>query len=299
MSLASFMAVSRASTASPDKYDLTASDTHNANGNGAYSPNGVYPGFKNTNGRTLVDATLIGGQKTLVIIVAGQSNCCSVSPTPYVATNALSHGLNIYDGGVYKMQDPLLGSSHTPTAGNPPLCGSWVSRLGDKLIAGGVASRVIMVPAAMAGSWIGDHDPAVTPMNNYQRIQVALRRCATLGYTPDAIIWHQGENDSGSGTPQATYQAILGRIIAQSRTDGYAGPWFIDTVSWNNGTPSAAIQAAQAAVVNHAAGIWAGANADSLDNSFRQPDMGHFSDVGMDAVASLAVTALHAYGAPF
>lgn len=296
MILSAFMG---GSLAPSDPYDLTGSDTHNANGNGAYAPNGVYPGFSNTNGRVQVDPTLVGGQSTLVILVAGQSNCCSVSPSAYTATNALSQCLNIYNGGVYKMKDPLLGSSHTPTSGNPPLCGSWVSRLGDKLIAGGVAARVIMVPCGMAGSWIGDWDPAVSPINNYQRILVALRRCATAGLTPSAIIWHQGENDGGSGTSSATYQAVFNRIVAQSRIDGYAGPWFVDTVTWGPGVAYPTIQAAQAAVVNHGAGIWAGANADSLDNTFRQPDQGHFTDAGMDAVASLVVTALHAFGPPF
>ncbi len=301
MSLAAFMAVAgmKGSSGPSDPYDLTASDTHDATGNGVYSSNGVYPGLRNTNGRTRVDATLVGGQRTLVIIVPGQSNCCSVAPTAYVATSPQSHCLNIYDGGVYLMQDPILGASHFVPTGNPQLGGSWVSRLGDKLIAAGYADRVIMVPCGMAGSWIGDWDPAASPINNYQRIRVALRRCSSRGLTPDAIIWHQGENDSGSGTAAATYTAIGNRMIAQTRTDGYAGPWFINTVSWNGGTVSSTIQGAQAAMVNHSSAVWAGFNADTLGLTYRQVDMGHLNDTGMDACASGVVTALHAYGAPF
>ena len=60
-----------------------------------------------------------------------------------------------------------------------------------------------------------------------------------------------------------------------------------------------AIQAAQAGIVNHAAVIWAGPNADSLTGSNRQTDNTHFTDSGADAYAGLWQTALVAYGAPF
>ncbi|MGM4929702.1 sialate O-acetylesterase [Tardiphaga sp. 619_E2_N8_5] len=297
MSIVAFSAVMKGATALPDKYDLGGSDSHGNTGNGAYANNGNYPGYRNTNGRTQVDATLVGGQKTLVIIVIGQSNACSVSSTPYTPSNSLAHNLNIYDGGVYRMKDPPLGCSQTPVTGSPP-AGAWMGRLADKLINASVAARVIMVPAAMAGSYIGDHDPAGTQPNNYIRLKVALLRCAALGLTPDAVIWMQGEGDNVAGTSQANYTAALNRIIAQSRTDGYSGPWFVNKTTWNAGAASATIQAAQDAVINHGTGIWAGANTDSLNNTNRQ-DLCHFTDAAMDSVASLMLTALQAYGAPF
>lgn len=298
MSVADFGAVMGGANFAPDKFDLQASDSHGATGNGAFANNGSYPGYRNTNGRVQVDAALIGGQKTLTIIIVGQSNACSVSPTPYVATSPLAHNLNIYDGGVYHMQDPPLGCSQTPIGGAPGPCGTWLGRLADKLIAAGNAARVIMVPAAMAGSYVGDHDPSAATPNNYQRLKVALLRCQAAGLTPDAVIWMQGEGDNVSGTTGAVYTATLNRIIAQSRVDGYAGPWFVNETTWNGGVPSATIEAAQAAVVNHSAGIWAGANTDVIDNSGRQ-DLCHFTDASMDAVAGLIKNALNAYGAPF
>lgn len=301
MTLAAYASVVRGAPGIPDKYDLQPSDSHLNNGNGAYSANGSYPGWRNTNGRTQVDATLINGQKTLTIICVGQSNMCSVAPTPYVPSNSLAHNLNIYDGGVYRLKDPPLGCSQTTNGVNIPsgANGAWLSRLADKLINAGSCARAIMVPAGHAGSWVGDWDPAASTPNHYTRIKVALLRCAALGLTPDAIIWMQGENDAGSGTSQTTYQTILGRVIAQSRTDGYSGPWFVNVQTLNGGTHSATIAAAQAAIVNHASGIWAGANCDSLGSANWQADQGHFNDTGMDAVATLMLSALQAYGAPF
>ena len=121
-----------------------------------------------------------------------------------------------------------------------------------------------MVPASMAGSWVGDWDPAKCGCNNYVRLRVALLRCFALGYMPDAIIWHQGEGDSGSNTPQANYQASASRMIAQSRLEGYSGPWFVCQVSWNGSATNNNIRAAQAALVNHSLGIYAGADTDTL-----------------------------------
>lgn len=298
MSLAAFNSVVRGATSQPDKYDLQASDSHGNDSAGATSNNGSYPGYRNRNGRTQVDATLVGGQKTLVIIVLGQSNACAVSPTAYTPTNSLVHNLNIYDGGVYRFKDNPLGCSQTPVGSNQTPAGSWLGRLGDKLINASVAARVIMVPAAMAGSYVRDHDPTLSTTNNYIRLKVALLRCADKGYTPDAIIWMQGEGDNVAGTSQSAYQTALGHIIAQSRSDGYSGPWFINKTTWNAGAASTTIQAAQDATINHGAGIWAGANTDAYNNTFRQ-DLCHFTDTGMDNVATDVKTALAAYGAPF
>lgn len=292
MSVFSIQSVLYVPTSQPDKYDLAPSDNHNNNGNGSY------PGYQNVNGRTQVDATLVGGQKTLVIIVVGQSNACAVAPTAFTPSSSLVHNLNIYDGGVYRMKDNPLGCSQTPIVGNSTPAGTWLGRLGQKLIDGGVAARTILVPAAMAGSFISDWDPTSAQENNYKRLKVALLRCAAIGYTPDAIIWMQGEGDNVAGTSQSAYQTALGRIITQSRADGYPGPWFINKTTWNAGAASTTIQAAQAAVINHAIGIWAGANTDAYNNTFRQ-DLCHFTDTGMDNVATDVKTALAAYGAPF
>lgn len=300
MSIAAFMAVAGGSFAQPDQYDMIPSDTHNNNGGGlggTYFNNGSYPGYSNTNGRTQVDRTAI--LNPIVIIVVGQSNGCAVSETPYTPVSSDVYNLNIYNGGVYQFKDPPLGCSQTPitSQGYSAPSGSWLGRLGQKLKDSGLSRPIVMVPASMAGSWIGDWDPNQMP-NNYQRIRVALRRVAAVGWTPHAIIWHQGEGDSGSNTPQANYTACGNRIISQSRTDGYSGPWFICQVSWNGGVTNNTTRAAQAALWNSGAGVYAGADTDTLNNSYRL-DTGHFSNSGMDQVATLMLAKLQAYGAPF
>ena len=87
-------------------------------------------------------------------------------------------------------------------------------------------------------------------------------------YTPTAVLWQQGENDTGNATSQASYSASLASVITTMRAAGYAGPVFIAQSSWIGGAVSANVVAAQAAV-NHGANVWAGPNTDAFNATFR------------------------------
>ena len=242
----------------------------------------------NVNGKTLHDPRLVGGENTGVLICVGQSNIANIVDATYTITNASKvSNLNVADGGVYAASDPMLGcSSMSPTAAN----GSWLGRLADKLITAGTFQRVILVPIARGGSLVADWATGTLALN----LKTAVARCHAQGYTISGFLWQQGEADTTAGTGQAAYHNALLAVIANSRAAGSSAPWFIGKSTYIAGTTSAAIQAACEAAVN-GVDVFAGANCDTLNSTYRQVDNLHFNAAtGADAVATRWATAIDA-----
>jgi hypothetical protein len=84
---------------------------------------------------------------------------------------------------------------------------------------------------------------------------------------------------------------IKQRVIANARAAGLGStiPWFIAQQSWNTGTTSVAVTAAQAAIANHSISIWTGRNADSITTG--QAYGTHLADAGADMYAGQWQTA--------
>ena len=240
----------------------------------------------------------------LVILVAGQSNIGDVAPSAFSPVNASAlFQLSIYDGKVYPAVDPLLGTNNpTGFIGNPAL------RIADALVTAGFFQRIYLVPIAIGNTAIADWASGLEA----QLIPVAFLRMTQRGLVTGTNItvvglWADGENDTSLGTSQAAYTAGLSTVLAQSRTAGFSGTWFVAKQSYNGTTTSANVQAGQAAVVSHP-GVWAGPNADALvgnvcgpsaNAACRQGDGVHFSDNGSFSYAAIWVTAIEAFGAPF
>jgi hypothetical protein len=245
-------------------------------------------------GKTQRDGSLVASQKTLVLVIFGQSNTCNVNPSAYVASNAsVIDNFNIYNGGTYAATTPLIGCScSTLGPGNPFL------RLADKLITSGTFDRVILVPAG-----IGATTAAMWAADSYNRIAVTGRRLAAarlLGSTATvAVAYQQGETDAGA-TSQVAYTSSLNTFITNVRL-WHSGPIFIAQSSWNGTISDTNITNAQASVVtNTANGIWSLGNMDANTTTWRQgAGNTHLSDTGADAWATAMQTALHAYGSPF
>jgi hypothetical protein len=245
--------------------------------------------------------------RNLIIIAAGQSNIVNVAPSNYTPTNStVLDNFDITSGAIYAAVDPLMGCNWVLSStvnGNPML------RLADNLITAGKFDRIIIVPVALGGTsvaqWFTDYPSG--------RIESALNRIASHGIVAGTnvtiiVIWAQGETDNQNGTTQSTYTTTLNSGIAASRAAGFTGTWFVAEQTWLSGTTSAAVQAAQAAVVNHGSNVWAGPNADALNGSVcgsgsatacRQGDNTHFSDAGSFSDAAAWQAALHLFGAPF
>jgi Carbohydrate esterase, sialic acid-specific acetylesterase len=158
---------------------------------------------------------------------------------------------------------------------------------------------VIVVPIAVASTSITQWDTG----NLGGRICLAIQRLKLRGIVPGtnvtfAIDWGQGESDEQLGTSQAAYTTALNHIISTAAACGFSGRWFVAIETWEAGTTSAGVQAAQAAVVNNTT-VFAGANADSIGSGSRQSDNIHFNDSGAASLATLKKNAMHASGAPF
>lgn len=291
-SVASALALGRGVGTIPDPYaSLQNVVTQCTNASGR-----TYSG----NGQT-VDTT----KKNLVMLVFGQSNAGANNSTAYSPTNGSKlDNLSPYDGAIYVAADPLIGS-----CGDFPLSlgpGSWSFVLADLLVSASLFDRVIVVPFGWSGQTAASLDTTPGICCRWPGI---FARLGYRGITPTTtgvtmvVLYEQGESDGA--TSQASYVASVNDIILQSRNAGFTQgnvPWFIAEATWVNGA-NATIQAAQTAtapsgLINHSANIWAGALADSLDNTNRQDNV-HFNVTGRNANAALWKTALHAFGAPF
>lgn len=231
-------------------------------------------GYSSVGDRVQVNPRLVTGQKTLNIATAGQSNICnSVDGVYQLHAPAVSgvENLNILDGGVYQAKNALLGCHGTGS--------NTASRLATAIIQNSKAARVILAPIGFSATGSGDW--AVGGSMNH-RIGVLARRYAALGYTPDFVIWHQGEADAGAGTPRATTAANLQSMIATFRAFGMNCPILICKASWtSSAAPSNAdTRGAQTDVLNSGANVFAGADTDTILSTGRNSDDIHFNSAG-------------------
>lgn len=256
--------------------------------------NEFFSGYE-INGKTRVSSAINGAIRNCVLLIAGQSNVCNNFPASYTPTNVGKvDNFNIYDGAVYSAADPLLGTAREAASLGR---GNFSGRLADKLINANKFDRVILVPIGIGGTLVSDWETGFCK----DRMRVAINRLAAGGIVPTAVLWGQGEQDNFASTAQAAYQTSLTNVIANARAAGLGStiPWFIAQQTWNSGTTSAAVQSAQAAIVNVGSRIYAGPNADSLNATNRQADNTHFNDTGSNAYAGLWQTALGLFGTPF
>lgn len=259
--------------------------------------------FRAVDGRQIRNLTINTGISNLVLFVMGQSNNENEAPSQYSPTNGSAiDDFNIFNGAIYAAQDPHPGTSYLTN-----ICcsnsGLMDFRVADQLITNGKFARVILVPMAFGGS-------ASFNWSNggiYQNVPcVAMARLKARGIVPGTNVtfaadWGQGEADNTLGTSQANYQTYIGQVAANLSACGFVGRIFINVETWSGGVTSATIQAAQTALAGTTQGnvsLKAGANLDTLNNSYRQ-DTTHFNDAGAIAGATLKYNAWDASGAPF
>lgn len=227
------------------------------------------------------------GQNTAVWLSIGQSTTSNNDDTQYTAASALAQNFSVYDGCIYPAVTPLLGCQG--------LGGNWNARCADKLITAGVFQRVIVVPIGVGGTTVAQWRQNGGVL--WQRIVAAKARLASRGLTPTFMTWMQGETDNVFGTSQADYTASLVDLIAGIRGLGYSMPLLVSKTTLQGGLTSAAIRAAQAAIVNPSSGIYAGADTDTITGATYRQNGGnnaHFTAAGSDACAALWATAIDA-----
>lgn len=267
-------------------------------GNGSWWNN---HGYTDTSAKTRRNQTINTGIKNLILIIAGQSLMGAESPTAYTPTNSTAiDQLNIYDGAVYAMSDPPLGSTYVLSSLSGSGAGSIGGRVADQFVSASVFARVVLVPVAVGASLVAQWGTGGALST---RICVALARLNAIGFTAQTnvtvgILWGQGEADNTAGTSQANYTTSLNQVIANAQSCGFSGRFFVNKETWSGGAVLSGVQTAQAAVVNSST-VWAGANMDSLTATSRLTDNTHLNDAGMASAATLIYNAMVASGAPY
>lgn len=230
-------------------------------------------GYNAPAGRTVVNPTSLTG-RIKVLVLLGQSNIVNSGQggTHTLVNTTKVHNLNIWDGGLYRAADPLLGGDG--------IYSCMGTKLGDTLVTDNYADHVVLVPVAIGATTVAQW--AAGGICNH-RIGVAFRRIAAVGLTPTHVLWQQGESDQPS-TTQNAYTTSLNSVI--STIQGFTNAKiFVSKTSWLGGSVSAAVQAAQTASWNGTTVIQ-GPNTDSLDSSNRTANT-DFTFNGMTAVAAL------------
>lgn len=242
------------------------------------NPN-YFPDWNNPNGKEQVDCAPRPDEVTETWVVIGQSNTTNVTPTLYVPTNRLGvQNFSIGDGGCYRAKvggpiDPMLGcTGFVPNLPSPWPNGNWIGILADIRITASRAAREIMVPIGVGGSYIHDWQPGGS---NNVRIAVAARRLAAAGLTPTGVLIGQGESDLF--TPGAAYQASLQSTITSIHAYWPGVAVYVAQETYIRGMVSAAVESAQLAVVNPAANVLRGPNADARGAAYRQSDDTHWN----------------------
>ena len=231
-------------------------------------------GFSIAAGKTEVSPLTMPNENTAIILIIGQSTAANICNSAYTPLNAKVHNLNIHNGAMYRAVDPLLGPDG--------LNGNWATELGDKLITAGTYDRVILVPIAISGSNADEWGSGVC----HHRVACAINRLFAFGMTPTFVLYQQGESEQIDGISKATYKTGVNNTIATLRGLGVEAPIFVAKATKVNGVVSSTIQEEQAELVDNPNGIYAGADTDSLDGSYRF-DGTHWNATGRAAVATL------------
>lgn len=239
------------------------------------------------NGRIVSTPRATVGENTAILVCAGQSMAANSVDTLYTPTHFTKvDNFNIFDGGMYRAADPMLGT----TIRNSTECGSVWGRLADKLIDAGMFDRVILATIAFSGTSIAKWRSGGV-IN--RRLIIAPQRLAAVGLSVTAFLWEQGGTDCQLSTSQATYEAAIDEVIATPRALGFNAPWFVAKETYIGGVTSSAIRAAQSHPVN-GTNVFAGPDTDTLTGTsvYRQADDTHWKAAGADAAADLWKAAL-------
>jgi len=169
-----------------------------------------------------------------VFVTCGQSNSANYGNPRLNAQDDRVSSCDFQTGLWRDGSDPQLGA--TGVGGSPwPVLGDLIAKKFDVpvgFICAGVGSTQVSF-------WMPDG-------KGYSRLKQALQLAGAYGCR--AVLWHQGESDSISGTTAESYARMLTHTIAQSRKDaGWDVPWGVALASFHP-APEATTER-QAAVV--------------------------------------------------
>jgi hypothetical protein len=222
-------------------------------------------------------ACTCSSEQATTIVILGQSNAANFAQGRYIAKRNVVN-FSIYDGQCYPAADPLIGASGDSA--------NFATRLGDLLIAHGIADRVILAPIGMGNTRIEDWAP--NGVFN-RRILVLIRRLYEANLRPDLILWQQGEGNREDEDPGGLrYCGNLVDIVGTFRSYGVDAPFLIALSALcraphpNEGF----VRAGQLAAVNQKLGTFLGPDTDQIGPADRY-DGCHMSEAGVKKQAEM------------
>lgn len=231
--------------------------------------------------------------RDLVLIPFGQSNAGNHIGSPYAPSGNVVN-FNFLDGACYRARDPLLGAPASP----PPHNGSIWSILGELLFETARWDRIVLAPIAVGGTFVRDWAPGGIQFPGIGAVVSGLKE---VGLQPSAFLWVQGEWDANLSPDPVRYrmsflamtQAIRALsaapiYVAIATTCGPSDP--LDRLAPADRVRflanQAAIERAQAGLVDPAVGIRAGPNLDLIGTDHRINSC-HLDAFGQRAAAEL------------
>jgi hypothetical protein len=232
--------------------------------------------FHDVSERTEIPCAETMGDDAAAILVLGQSLSANENaPGSEFTPPHDVFNFNFFDGKCYVAKDPLLGA----TGANS----SYLGRLGALLVASGTYRRVLLIPAAQAGSfisfWVGDgiltaRLPYVLEM--LQRSHIVLTD----------VLWQQGEAESGLIEPDVeAYRRNFLEIVSTIRHSQFA-PIYISQSTICRDVPNSTIRGVQRSLVDPTLGINSGPDTDTIPLSERF-DGCHLNAAGLNHMAEL------------
>lgn len=213
------------------------------------------------------------GKRTMVALLFGQSNAANEGESPTVANERV---FNVFNGRLFRAEDPLLGSTGRG--------GSVWTRLGDEIIEHKLYDEVVFVPMAVSASAIARWSPGG---DIHPKLVQRIREAKSMGLTFTHLLWHQGESDAENKTAKAAYQEAFHAMLDSIRREGVTAPVHVSVATrCKRERPNRTIQEAQTELVSPLKGIFAGPNTDTLGLEYRF-DGCHFSDEGLRQAAKL------------
>ena len=237
----------------------------------------------------------VAGQTTGVVIFAGQSQFTNFINGTYSMTQSNAHMLNPYNGGVYDVKEPVVGTNGglPGSLGNP--YGSMSATVADLLRAAGWRQRVIIGNCCAGGTSSAQWATG----DCVQRIRVMCRRMRANNLTPDVIFWHQGETDETSGFTSSQVRDNIRAVKAIFVEEGVTCPMLVCLVARSSagavgGANYLAVRQGQADACSVALGIYQGPDTDIYDNTYRWDGLHFNNTAGRSAVATDAKNAIMA-----
>jgi hypothetical protein len=234
--------------------------------------------FRRTFKRRAIDSSMFAsGTGQAVILGIGQSNIANEGDGSalYVAKGEV-YNFNPFTGKCYAARDPLLGASLARS--------NVLTRLGDLLVARSDFKRVLLVPIGHGGTSVRNWSPGGTM---FPRLEWALERLRERNIKVTHVVWQQGEAEAAE--PDARAEDWIRDFTAMVRAVRGAGvdaPIFVAQCTICCNEPNEKIRAAQANVVDAAAGVFAGPDLDEIGRSDRW-DGCHFGLAGLQRAAEL------------